>query len=268
VQDIVTRIQLDPSQAHAASNEVIVESRNADGFVNRVSIFQWRDNVRNKLVDPNEVILAPNVTPEPGQWYQCIGLFEGTIKVDVGVDQIAVWDRLGDRSQLARISTYVPTGGPGGYLYEDNRLVAPVSSCVDFGFGMPADLLRSPYPEKLVMAFHKQFTSEPGFGSQLLTQEAQQRRDTEPRWSLFSSTGPGKAQGACVKELRYSPSTETQAEIQLFEQGGGEPHTFVETSAQYGISDTETQKLWIEWELIRKGEEWKIDDIRSIRPIQ
>jgi len=268
VQDIVTRIHLDPTSAQSAPQEVIVQSTNADGFVNRVSIFQWRDSVHNKLADPNEVLFVPGENRASGQWYQCIGLFEGTIRVDVQTDRVAVWDRLNDRSQLARVNTYVPTGGPGGYLSEDNQLAAPVSSCVDFAFGMPADVFQSPYPEKIVLAFQKQFRSESGSDSKFLTEDARKRRKNEANWRIFAQPDSDTVQAICVKRLSYNPATETKTEIQAFAQGSGEATTVVEAWAEYEIADEGTKKLGIEWELIRKDNVWKIDNIRSVRDIE
>jgi hypothetical protein len=127
---VVTNIQPDetyPEGTDFSTNEVVVENKGPDGEVMRASIFQWRNTVapeyRNR-VDPREYIFVPSQPPPANsQWYQCIGLFEATVRVQVETNQVTVVDRMNDRSQLARVNVYKPAAATGGYLYGGQDLV-------------------------------------------------------------------------------------------------------------------------------------------------
>jgi hypothetical protein len=263
VEDVVTTIQLDPSRIYASPHEIVVRSKDADGFVTRASIFQWRDNVQNKLIDPREVIVVGTDSLESGQWYQCVGFFEGS-SIAIEQDKVTVQSRTNDRSQFAQIKIYKPTSGPGGYLDENDQLVSPVSSCLDFAYGMPDNLLQSPYPEKIVMAFHKQYTDAArNYGEAFLTQDAQEQRKKSADWDIFGRD----TSGACVTQISYNPESETQSEIQVFDQGSGHATTVVETWGEYHLAGGSVRKK-IDWEMVRDDNVWRIQGIRSIRDIQ
>jgi hypothetical protein len=264
VENVVDRINVDTNRVYAATREVIVESTNASGFVGRVAIFQWRDNVQNNLIDPNEVIVTAPGSQGSGQWYQALGLFEGSLRVELGLDRVVVWDRLNERSQFARISTYEPGGGPNGYLDENNQPIPPVSSCIDFAFGLPANATQSPYPEKVVMAFQRTFTAEPDFGAQFLTAEAEQRRQTEANWNIFGPQMRSFVRGICVKQVVYNPTEETQVIIKALAQGDQEAATTVQTWAEYSISGQPTASVKLAWELRKVDDLWKINDVRPV----
>ena len=266
-QDVVTLIDLDPRQVYASPEEVIVQSRDGDGHVTRAAIFQWRDNVQNKHVDPHEVVVQPNLSNEQGQWYQCVGLFEGSLRVDIKKDRVAVWDRLNDRSQLARVNAYRPSGAAGGYLLNSNQLVSPVSSCIDFAFGMPENLTESPYPEKIVIAFLKQFTQGPDFGSQYLTEQAEEARQGDP-YGYWRSFAPDTAlPSLCIKELGYNPDTETRAQVEAQKQGVGELSTITDTRIALS-DDRDSVELRAVWQMLKQDNVWKIDRLVDVRPVE
>jgi len=267
LQDVVTRIRPDSPDTYAATNELVVQSTSADGFANRVSIFQWRDNVRSTLRDPNEVDLTPNADGERGQWYQCIGLFESTFRIDLEQDRVRVWDRIRDRNQLARINVYEPSGGSGGYLTDDGNLVAPASSCIDFAFGIPANLTVSPYPEKVVLAFQEQSMVGPAYGSVFLTDKATRERQSDPNWLLFRAD-LATPTTVCVSKLTYNPAAERKAEIQALEQGTGQIRTVVTTEATYIVAGAGTRQLRIEWQMLRDADIWRIDGIGSMQAFE
>jgi hypothetical protein len=266
LQDIVTRIQPDSPDTYASTSEIVVQSTSAEGFANRVSIFQWRDNVRSKLKDPNEVVSVPNADGKRGQWYQCVGLFESMFRIDVEQDRVTVWDRIRDRNQLARINIYEPSGGPGGYLTEGGQLVAPVSSCIDFAFGLPSNLAVSPYPEKVVLGFQEQTLVGPTYGSAFLTDKAAQERQSDANWFLFRAD-LAKVDRVCVSKLAYNPAAESMAETQALEQGTGQIRTVVETEAIY-VAGADIRKLRIEWQMLRDADIWRIDGIRSVQAFE
>ena len=279
VDDVVTDIEPDetyPMGTLFAPQEVIVEGKNASGHVTRVSIFQWRNTVPKeyrKRIDPEEHIVVPSEPPgSASQWYQCIGLFEGTVAVYVGKDEVTVSDRINDRSQFARVKTYKPNAATGGYLYGGQDLVEPTSSCVGFAFGMPADVAQSPFPEKIVMAFHRQFRDQAaGHGDAFLTDSAKDARAGEPDWDLFSLSSQSsaqRAQRACVKTLRYG--SELDSEIRSFgasidsqgtDQKPAPITTQVETQAEYHLAGDKVKLVRIVWEMVKEDDGWKINDI-------
>jgi hypothetical protein len=280
VEDVLTDIEPDSNYApgtYFAPNEVIVESRDPSGRVTRASIFQWRNTVvpaeYRKRIDPREHIVIPSEPPEGNsQWYQCIGLFEGSAGVQVEADEVTVSERLDDRSQLARVQTYEPTAGAGGYLRGGQELVTPVSSCVDFAYGLGEDIAQSPYPEKIVMAFHKQFRAQDAdYGALYLTERARLQREAAPEWTLFGLNRLPPVQSVCIKELRYG--NEMSAEMQSYRtsittQGSGQKPppitTQVETRAEYRVQGRPVTQTTIVWELIKDEDVWKINDILQI----
>jgi hypothetical protein len=274
--DVVTGIQPDetyPEGSEFASNEVVVENKSPTDQVTRVSIFQWRNTVPPEYrsrADPQEYIFVPSKPPPANsQWYQCIGLFEGTVEVRVETNQVTVADRMNDRSQLARVNVYKPVAGTGGYLYSGQDLVPPVSSCVDFAFGLPPDVAQSPYPEKIVLAFHKQFQSaDSNHGAAYLTESARQMRDSDPAWRLFSMGRGSAVERVCLKRLGYG--SELEAEVLSFSPPLGDQATpeipapittQVETWAEYHIAGQPMEPTRILWQLAKQDNQWKIQGI-------
>jgi hypothetical protein len=278
VKDVINGIEPDagfPEYAYIAEDEVVVASKDANDRVTRLSIFQWRDTVPEdyrKRTDPKEHIVQPNdLIGTNSQWYQCMGLFEGTVEVQLEVNKVTVRDRINDRSQLARVNTYKPTAGMDGYLYGGQDLVPPVSSCLDFAFGLPADVTQSPFPEKIVMAFHQQFGSqESDYGAIYLTEDAKSARQTDPDWVLFDQRQP-VVRDVCITQLRYGHELET--EIKSFDasvqsqEAGQKPvpiMTQVETRAEYYIVGQTPRTTTVVWELVKTDDVWQINDILSI----
>jgi hypothetical protein len=280
VDDVLTDIEPDdeyPEGTYFAPDEVIVEAKSPAGQTTRVSIFQWRNTVvppeYRSRIDPQEHIVLPSEPPGfNSQWYQCVGLFEGTVDVQVQPNRVTVRDRINDRSQLALVKTYEPSAASGGYLYGGRDLVEPISSCIDFAFGLPEDVAQSPYPEKIVMAFHRQYIEQPvEYGSAFLTEHAKTRRANDPEWNLFTPSRAPVIERVCVKSLRYG--SELEAEVESFEtsvdrqDAGEEPPpivTRVETWAEYAAPGYDTERTRVIWELIRVDNHWQINDILDI----
>jgi len=299
VENVVTvaRQGTDP-----AAPEVIVENTGADKYVNRASIYRWQDNIPTELrkrTDPHEVLVVPGQPRSSGEWYECIGMFESTLQVIVETDQVQVIDRVwedrvaADRSQLGRVNIYRPDATVGGYLDENQHLVQPIATCIDFAYGMPPDLTHSPYPEKIVMAFQKTFAQGPDNGSAFLTPGARNRRNRDSVWRLFESG----TTNVCVQLISYGPPDETQAEITSFGVADAQrvtdlqaqsqpeiqteatiqaaPQTYpimaqVDTWAIHEIPGRQPQTVKVRWTLMREevqeGEQgqWKIDNVQEI----
>jgi hypothetical protein len=263
LQDVVTTIPGKENTPDAP--EVVVQSKSGDGLVDRVSIYHWQDNVPSDLrkrTDPHEILDIPHESEASGEWYQCIGMFEGTIKVELTVDKVIVWDSTNDRSQLARVSTYEPKqGSVRGYLNADHQLIPPASTCLDFGYGMPDDITESPYPEKIVLAFQKSYASRPDFALRLMTPEAKKK------WLLRSQPW---IQSACVKRIRYGPPAQARSEVQSYSAAEEQPtkqtpvqekpiETSIQTQIMYG-SDYQKGPVEITWIMTQVDNAWKIAD--------
>ena len=92
--------------------------------------------------------------------YQVIGSFrgDGGVVYDASSKTVTVVNRDGyDRSQLAVQTTYNLDEARGTFMSpaDPKQLGAPASSQVVFAFGMPPDILDTPYPEKLVLGFYQ-----------------------------------------------------------------------------------------------------------------
>jgi hypothetical protein len=261
-------------------------------MVNRVSIYRWQDSVPSqvrKRTDPHEILLVPGQSQTPGEWYECIGMFAGTLKVQVGIDRVTAIDRLNDRSQLAQVRSYSAKAALHGYLNASYELAEPDSICIDFAHGMPENLAESPYPEKIVIAYHKTFSQDPGYGRIYLTTSAQNQPGSGGAWRTF---GPS-TRDVCVKRISYGPAAETESEMQsfgttdgevtagaevqltpsaqAFPQGVSPIRARVQTRATYKLPGiNEPQTIQIEWSLVRETrpagqqEVWKIDSIREM----
>jgi hypothetical protein len=205
-------------------------------------------------------------------------MFESTLDIQVQVDQITVVDRrwddryATDRSQLARVNVYHPDSRLGGYLDENQALVPPTSTCIDFAYGMPTDVADSPYPEKIVMAFQKVFMVDPDYGRNLLTPYARAARQNQAPsnpWNSFNKA----VTDVCVQIVSYGPSAETDAEITAFDNAAEVKiqtaiQAQVETLAVYQVAgQTYPQEIKATWTLIREEQEqgqqgrWRIDSV-------
>jgi hypothetical protein len=226
-------------------------------------------------------------------------MFESTLQVQVTLDQVTVIDRVwedrvaADRSQLGRKRIYRPDARLGGYLDENQQLVQPIATCIDFAYGMPPDLTDSPYPEKIVMAFQKTFAQGPDNGSTLLTPGARERRKRDPAWRFFDPQNTT----VCVQLISYGPPDETDAEITSYGVADAQrvtdlqaqaqpeiqtqatqqaaPQTYpimaqVDTWAVHEIPGGQPQTVKVRWTLMREEMQeeeqgkWKIDDVQEI----
>ena len=154
--------------------------------------------------------------------YQPIGYFRGDGGVTYNEDnkQVGVTSRVYDRSQLAVQTIYALDKKRDTYMSpaNPNELSAPVSSKVTFAFGMPSDILESPYPEKIVLGFYENLlrTDQAIMPAQFLTGEAMIAYNKIPQdlsnWSYFGIDGVSAGNEITdlkVTELNYSPEVES-----------------------------------------------------------
>lgn len=181
--------------------------------------------------------------------YQAIGFFRSNGGVSINLNQgssygrVTTIDRNGyERSQLAIRTIYgLVTGADGNQTYlnpipplggvGEPQLAAPIISTIDFFPAPPDEILNTPYPEKIVLAFYmltcggaddtlclKAPTVSGWQIKDLLTGDALTALDGgNPAYFGLSSLSGN--QNISVTQLRYYPGFETDAD--LLESGGG-----------------------------------------------
>lgn len=97
--------------------------------------------------------------------YRVIGSFrgDGGVTFEPNDKTVTTLNRAGyDRSQLSVEAKYALDGARGTYMNvtDPEQLSAPIASQVIFTFGMPPDILDTPYPEKLVVGFYEMLERE------------------------------------------------------------------------------------------------------------
>jgi hypothetical protein len=168
--------------------------------------------------------LIPNSLPwesprdEPRR-YQPVGAFrgDGGVTYDPAAKTVTVISRAYDRSQLAVKTVYALDEARATYmsLFDPRQLAAPVSSRVAFAFGMPADILDSPYPEKLLLGFYTMSgESQPAVAPRMFLAGEALLKYNQNDLAYF---GFGNVSGVSwpavsdmnVTELKYAPQVET-----------------------------------------------------------
>ncbi len=153
--------------------------------------------------------------------YRPIGNFrgDGGVKFDDSTYNVTVINRTFDRSQLAVKTVYALDKKRDTYMSpsDPSQLSAPISSEVTFAFGMPDDILDTPFPEKIVLGFYRTMleSSPPISSSQFLTGEAlivyNQLAEDPAKWSYFGIDGVTARNSITnlkVTEIKYSPEVE------------------------------------------------------------
>jgi hypothetical protein len=183
--------------------------------------------------------------------YRSVGFFRSPdgVSYNEGNHEVTVTSRTPyERSQLVTRQFYRPD--PNGYYASGTEtLLAPIGAAVDFPSGIPEDILDTPYPEKIVLAFYQTLgrsDAEPKV-TDYLTAQAADEFNKGRLW--YGSPYPlDQLKLAVVKELRYY-ATEDAAqaavvELQVvFHSTGGEKSTPVE----------------VRWTLVRVDNQWKMD---------
>ncbi|MBL7064530.1 MAG: tetratricopeptide repeat protein [Anaerolineae bacterium] len=118
--------------------ELVVRNR-CDDEMTRLSIFYW---------EPNEDEYLPK------------GHFRGS-RIEVELDNVTVDQRLPHRAQLALRQVYHPYDNETYYQLSDQGiLVMPERYELAFYQAEPEDVMRSPYPEKVVLTFYNHYNDE------------------------------------------------------------------------------------------------------------
>ena len=199
--------------------------------------------------------------------YQVIGSFrgDGGIKYDANSKTVTVLNRGGyDRSQLAVQAVYRLDEARGTFMSaaDPKQLGAPASSQVVFAFGMPPDVLETPYPEKLVLGFYQTLAKKQSSTikpEEFLTGQALIEYS---RGNLLYFGFPdvsGDVTEVKVTKLSYAPQTEAfDASVTVF---GEQPRLLtvsVNFESRVGASAAETPQP-VEWVTTLVNGKWKID---------
>jgi hypothetical protein len=150
--------------------------------------------------------------------YQVIGAFrgDGGVSIDSSTNNVTVINRADyDRSQISVHTVYALDENRGTYMSAANpqELGAPISSEVVFTFGIPPDVLETPFPEKLVLGFYDMLPEkDPAVAPRdFLTGEALIQYDNN-NLEYFGFTGVtgtwGDVESVTVTWLGYAPDAE------------------------------------------------------------
>jgi hypothetical protein len=198
--------------------------------------------------------------------YQVIGSFrgDGGVFFDKSSKTVTVLDRAGyDRSQLGVQTIYALDEGRGSYMSaaDPKQLGAPVSSQVVFATGMPADILDTPYPEKLVLGFYQVLGQKnPAVKPEdFLTGQALIEYDRGNLLYFGFSDVTGDVTGVKITQLSYAPQVEAfEPSVSVL----GEQPRFLTVSvafeAQVGATTTRTPQP-VQWVTTLINGKWKID---------
>jgi hypothetical protein len=198
--------------------------------------------------------------------YQVIGAFrgDGGVYFNRNRKTVTVNNRAGyDRSQLAIQTVYALDETRGTYMSVTNpqQLDAPLSSRVVFAFGMPSDILDTPYPEKLILGFyHALAQTEPIVEPRsFLTGQAFIEYEKGNMTYFGFSDAPGDISEVQVTQLSYSPGVEQfDPSVTVL---GEEPRSLtvnVAFEAKLGKTDMRTPTP-IQWVTSVINGKWKID---------
>jgi hypothetical protein len=199
--------------------------------------------------------------------YQVIGSFrgDGGVNFDAASKTVTVLNRGGyDRSQLAVQNVYSLDETRGTFMSaaDPKQLGAPASSQVVFAFGMPADILETPYPEKLVLGFYQTLAQK-----QTATVKPEdfltgQALIEYSRGNLLYFGFPdvsGDVTQVKVTQLSYAPQTEAfDASVTVL---GEQPRLLtvnVSFESQVGASVAQTPRP-IQWVTTLVNGKWKLD---------
>lgn len=232
--------------------ELVVENKNPNGFVTEVTIFRWHDPF------PDEKWRAHDLKE---RYYECMGFFRTSGQVMVSPNRVEVQELVGDRSQLARVYEYRPDE-KGSYLLPDGVTLKPAEdSWVDFAFGQAGNVLASPYPEKIVLAFYKALGGPIENLKSYLSEDGKRLLSASlPGYGCAWS--PGQVKKAVVHELTYFPGVEAQAEEEEARQALVELKVRCESKG----GETMSQDAHVGWFVKREEGHWKMDQIYRPNP--
>lgn len=201
--------------------------------------------------------------------YQVIGSFrgDGGVTFDSNTKNVTVLNREDyDRSEIAVRSVYAMDENRGTYMSvaDPRQLSAPISSEVVFAYGMPPDVLDTPYPEKLVLGFYETLPAKEPIvlARDFLTGEALIQYDNNNLKYFGFGDVPGNwadVEEMTVTQLSYAPDTERIDPSVTYM--GTDPRlqtAGVAFVAKVGRTNTSTPQP-IQWVITVVNGKWRID---------
>ena len=212
--------------------ELVVRDR-CGGEIVRSSIFYWESNKEEYL-------------PK--------GHFSGS-RVEVELNSVTVDQRLPHRAQLALRQIYRPRDDETYYEpFERGILVMPEKYELVFYQAQPEDVKRSPYPEKVVLAFYNHYSDD----------EQAAEYFTETGWEQLEQCAAGRCGCTSARsEIARVWVTDLQPGEYTHSEGKspGPNRTVFDFNVicehQNGTLEDET---FVRWYLVRQGDRWRLDD--------
>jgi tetratricopeptide (TPR) repeat protein len=209
-----------------SGSELIIRDR-CDGEITRLSIFHW---------EPNEGQYLPK------------GHFSGS-RIQVTGNSVTVSQRLPHRAQLALQQVYQSRDGET--YYQSNNLDILVMSRkyeLTFYEAEPANVTRSPYPEKVVLAFYNHYT------------------DSRKASEYFTTSGWRQLEQCTTGQCGCTAAPSEIAHVRVTDL-----HSIGETGSNWasfefsvvcehrdGTSEAETS---VQWNLVQQDGHWKLDSV-------
>jgi len=192
---------------------------------------------------------VPNQPSDDPPMYRCIGFFrsEGGVSFDPGTLEVAVTSLSGyERSQLVTRHFYRPEAD-GYFITGTTTLVSPYASAIDFPHGIPSDILDTPYPEKIVLAFYKHVGQDNSKLAEYLTPQA--AKELQEGKLNFGSPWPlDQVKFAVVQELGYYPTQDSSQSTVVTVKG------FFRSK-----SEEKSPLASVRWTMVRVQNRWKMD---------
>jgi len=210
-------------------SELVVRDR-CNGETTRLTIFYW---------EPNEEEYLPK------------GHFSGS-RIKVELNSVTVDQRLPHRAQLALRLIYHPDDNETYYgPFGQGILTMSEKYELTCYQAEPKDVTRSPYPEKVVFAFYRNYTDDKQISEYF----------TEKGWEQLEQCAAGRcgctsarSEITHVRVTSLQPGEDTSSDQATFDLN-------VICERQNGAPDDETT---IRWYLVRQDDRWKLDNAEVI----
>jgi len=223
-------------------DELVVRD-DCDEEITRLAIFYW--------------------DPSAEEEYLPKGHFSGD-RITSSPNEVTVDRRLPDRAQLAiRQTCYPDEENKTYYWLEGQDTVVCEKYEYIFYDGEPEDVMLSPYPEKVVLAFYNHYTDGDKDVSQYFTEDGWERVDKCAAGQCGCTVARNKVKDVRVIYLLPGEETCSQTPVHQCEKYGPD-RAIVETTVicEHKNEDQgEDQQQILEWRLVREGARWKLDSV-------
>lgn len=210
-------------------NELVIRDE-CSGRVTRLAIFNW----------------------EAGQdKYEPRGHFSGHC-IEIGLDKVEVRHRMQDRAQSMMLWTYHPLHNQAYYLPGGHgALVAYEKYEYDFCTGVPEHVMLSPYPEKVVLAFYRDYNKDEEVVAKYFTRE---------RWKELEECEHNHCGCAMPREeVAHVRVTDLAPQLESEESDKATVRASVVCEHMNGTTGSEVK---LQWFLVRGADSrWKLEGV-------